>query len=81
MACSGDTSEVGLVDIKPRAAFSWCLRFLRHSCPTPHGRWFKRQSFPKGDNNRHYIGRSINGGYGTGQKDCHFRVEGGVALT
>ena len=22
-----------------------------------------------------------NGGYGTGQKDCHFRVEGGVALT
>ena len=25
--------------------------------------------------------RSTNGGYGTGQKDCHFRVEGGVALT
>ena len=28
-----------------------------------------------------HLVRSTNGGYGTGQKDCHFRVEGGVALT
>ena len=30
---------------------------------------------------RHTAKRFTNGGYGTGVKPCHFRVEGGVALT
>ena len=31
------------------------MRSLRHSCPTPHGRWLKRQIFPKDDKAHHCI--------------------------